>query len=437
MKLRYVCIFAIATLASSAFAGVTVTKPTNNSTVSSPVQFIASATTSCNKGVASMGIYTAPYQLAYSVNGSSLNTSLTLSAGTYYTTVEEWDNCGGASTTPITITVSSGGTNGVYITKPTNNTTVSSPVHFVATATTSCSKGVSAMGIYTAPYQLAYTVNGASLDTNLTLSAGTYNTTVQSWDNCGGGASAPMTITVSGSGGGGSTFSNLQAGKGWTGYGLLPPGYGICSTCSPGGPKVSWSMTQNVGSPSMDGKSSKFTIGGTTDFADVLYNNHLIGDFSSQGLPDSNHTLVPTLHNFVYDVYFYGTNLELSQALEFDINQFFNGDGYIWGHECRIAGGHEWDTWDNVNKKWVPTGIACNPLSNAWNHLVITVQRTSSNQLLFQSISLNKVTHNLNITRSHGSAPGWYGVTANWQYDGNSKQNSYTVYLDELNFTYF
>src|SRR5436305_11099651 len=46
----------------------------------------------------------------------------------------------------------------------------------------------------------------------------------------------------------------------------------------------------------------------------------------------------------------------------FRSNQFFNGMSFIWGHECRIAGGHEWDTWDNVNKHWVKSGIPCNPL---------------------------------------------------------------------------
>jgi len=434
MKMRYVCLCFFATLATSAFAGVTVTSPSNNSTVSSPVHYVATASTSCSKGVSAMGIYTAPYVLAYSVNGASLDTNLTLSPGTYNTTVQEWDNCGSSSTTPITITVSSGGS-GVYVTKPTNNSTVTSPVNFVATATTSCSKGVASMGIYTAPFVLAYSVNGASLNTNLTLSAGTYNTVVQEWDNCGGSASTPITITVSG--GSGSTFSNLHAGVGWTGYALLPPGYGICSTCKSSGPQVTWAMTQKIASPSVSGSSTKFDIGGTTDYSDVLYNNHLIGDFSSQGMPDTGHTLVPTLHNFTYDVYFYGTNLELSQALEFDINQFFNGLGYIWGHECRIAGGHEWDTWDNVGKKWVDTGVACNPLSNSWNHLVIQVQRTSSNQLLFQSITLNGVTNTLNITRPPGTAVGWYGITINWQYDGNSKQNAYSVYLDKLNFTYY
>ena len=91
----------------TAFAGVSVTSPTNGATLSGPVSYIASATTtSCSKGVASMGIYTAPGVLAYVVNGTHLNTSLNLTSGSYKTVVEEWDYCGGAATTPINITVS-------------------------------------------------------------------------------------------------------------------------------------------------------------------------------------------------------------------------------------------------------------------------------------------------------------------------------------------
>src|SRR6202790_4164829 len=105
--LLFVCLLTLC--ASSAFAGVNVTTPANNSTYSGSVPYVASASTSCNKGVGSMGIYTAPGVLAYVVNGASLNTSLSLSAGTYNTTVEEWDYCGGASTTPIKVTVTSGG----------------------------------------------------------------------------------------------------------------------------------------------------------------------------------------------------------------------------------------------------------------------------------------------------------------------------------------
>ena len=55
-----------------------------------------------------MGIYTAPSVLAYKVSGATLNTYLTLSNGTYNTVVQEWDKCGGAAKTPVTITVSGG-----------------------------------------------------------------------------------------------------------------------------------------------------------------------------------------------------------------------------------------------------------------------------------------------------------------------------------------
>jgi hypothetical protein len=232
----------------------------------------------------------------------------------------------------------------------------------------------------------------------------------------------------------GNSFSNLQNSAGWGEYGQGPPDFVDCSPSPCDG--ISFSMAQGIKSPSMSGSSAQFNLGGMADYTDALFNNHLIGAFSSQGMPDNNQTLVPSYHNFTYDVYFYGTNLELSQAVEFDINQFFDDLGFIWGHECRIAGGHEWDIWDNLNAKWVPAGIACNPVDNSWNHLTIQVQRTSSNQLLYQSITLNGVTSPVNQYYKPGPAVNWYGVTINYQMDGNSQQSPYTVNLDDLTFTY-
>ena len=422
-------------VANTAFAGVTVSSPSNNSTVGTSVHYVAQATTSCAKGVASMGIYPSANWLVYTVQGSHLDTTINLNPGTYNTVVQEWDNCGGASTTTVKITVQSG--TGVHVTSPTNNSTVGSPVNYVATATTNCSKGVASMGIYTAPGKLAYVVNGSSLNTSLSLSPGTYNTVVQEWDNCGGAATTPVKITVtSGSGGGGKTFYNIQGIGGWNSYAQQPPDYGDCAWCTPAGPQTTWATYQGIKNPSLSGDATQYNIGGTEAYTDVLWNNHLIGDFSSEGMPDSNHTLVPTLSTFTYDVYFWGSNLGASQALEFDVNQFFNNMGFTWGHECRVAGGNEWDVWDAANYKWKPTRIPCYPNNNSWNHLTIQVQRTSDNKLLYKSITLNGQTHNLNWTYGHFSAPGWYGITVNYQMDGNSKQSPYTVYVDQLNFTY-
>jgi hypothetical protein len=319
----------------------------------------------------------------------------------------------------------------VTVTKPGNGVTAGSPVNFVAAATTDCPKGVASMGIYTAPFVRAYVGAGASLNTSLTLNPGTYNTVIVEWDYCGGATTAAVKVVVSGASG--TTISNLQSGAGWTGYGELAPVYAICTTCSP---QVTWAMTKGVKTPSMTGNATRFDIGGTVPYSDVLWDNHLIGDLSSQGLPDSSRTLVAKYHHFTYDVYFYGAQLNLAQSLEFDVAQFFDNLGYYWGTECRVAGGHQWAVWDNLNAKWVATGIACNPVSNSWNHLVLQFQRTSDNHLVYQSITLNGITTPLNWSFDPYSTPNWYGIVLNFQPDGNSKQTPYSVYLDNLNFTY-
>lgn len=322
---------------------------------------------------------------------------------------------------------------GVIVTSPANGATVSGAVNYSASSTTSCSKGVATMGIYTAPGVLAFVSNGSKLNTSLSLGAGTYNTTVEEWDYCGGASTTPIKVTVTS--GGGKSFNNVQHSGGWSGYGQRSPNFTDCSPspCE----NVVFTMTEGVKSPSLSGSSAAYYLAGSQAYGDTLWNNHLIGDLSSQGMPDSGHTVVQNLHNFTYDVSFWVGNPGASQALEFDINQFFNGMGFIWGHECRIAGGNMWDVWDNVNSHWVSTGVSCNPIANSWNHLTIQVQRTSSNQLLYQSITLNGVTHNLNQYYNHGSAPGgWWGVTINYQMDGNNAQTPYTVYLDNLTFNY-
>ncbi len=168
--------------------------------------------------------------------------------------------------------------------------------------------------IYTAPLadKLVYTVQGASLNTTLSLAPGSYNTVVEEWDYCGGASFTPVTIKV-----GGSTLKNIQASGGWKGWGELAPAYAICSSCSP---QVTWKMTQTGG-------ATQFDIGGTVPYSDVLWSNPVIGQGSSQGLPDNNHTLVPNLRNFIYDAWFFSDNLPASQVLEFDVSQYFSGLG--------------------------------------------------------------------------------------------------------------
>jgi hypothetical protein len=169
----------------------------------------------------------------------------------------------------------------------------------------------------------------------------------------------------------------------------------------------------------------------------VLWYNPVIGDFSTQGLPDYNHTLVPGLHNFTYDTDFYITSASITQALEFDVSMYSNGVGMFWGTQCAHMGDGEWDVLDNVTQKWNGTGVGCN-FVNGWNHLTLQVERESNNWLLYKSITLNGVTANIDKSYAPFEVPSsWHGITVNYQMDGNTKQSANTTYLKNLNLTYW
>ena len=303
----------------------------------------------------------------------------------------------------------------------------------------------------TAPYAFSIASGGLPQGVGLADSSGTicgtptvsgnFNFVLTVSDSAGNSKQQPLQLAVASppaattaAQSSGPSFTNLQHSGGWGQYGQQGPSYVDCSPSPCNG--IAFSMTQGVQSPSLSGEAAEFNVGGTAGFSDALFNNHLIGPNSSQGMPDSDQSTVPSLHDFTYDVYFYGDDFGPSQALEFDINQFFGNLGFIWGHECRIASGNEWDVWDNQNQYWKHTGVPCNPNPNSWNHLTLKVQRTSDNNLVYQSITLNGVTSTLNWTFPAGSTPGWYGLTINYQMDGNQQQQSYNVYLDQLTFSY-
>lgn len=162
-----------------------------------------------------------------------------------------------------------------------------------------------------------------------------------------------------------------------------------------------------------------------------------MGQGTTQGLPDNNRTLIPNLHNFVYDADVYVTNFAITQVLEFDINMYLNGVGMEWGTQCNHLADGDWDIWDNVNRRWRSTGVPCK-LNNGWNHVSFQVQRKSNNDLLYQTITVNGVTATINQTYAPYSVPsGWYGVTLNYQMDGNYRQDANITYVDNLNLTYW
>lgn len=373
-----------------------------------------------------MGVYV-DNLLVKVVNGSELNTAIPLTLGNHETVVQEWDYCGGSTYTAVPVVVATASK--VSVTSPAPNSTVGLLVDFMATATSTCSTGVASMGVY-ANNQLLYKAQGATLNKSLELSAGAQHTVIEEWDNCGGTASSTIDFTVSDAG---TKLSNLQAGNGWQSWGQLPPVYVDCSPCT----GLNWSMAQKIKSPSLSGAAAQFNTTGSTPYGVVLWYNPVIGQYSTQGLPDEGKTLVPSLHNFTYDTDLYIDNLAVTQVLEFDVAMYMNGTGMFFGTQCEHLGSGGWDVLNNVTQQWNSAGVPCK-LANGWNHLTLQFQRGTGNQLIYQSITLNGVTYNINKTYAPFTVPAsWYGITVNYQMDGNSKQSANTTYLDNLSLTYW
>lgn len=169
------------------------TAPTANSTMTSPLTVEASVPS--DAPVVTMQLYV-DNNLEYTVSGLSLDTQVTLSPGQHYLVAQAWDTGGGTWKTGEYVTISN--TGGVTVTEPVNGSTVTSPVQFMASASSpSCSKGIASMRIYPTPGWSDYTVDAAEINTSLSLASGTYDdVVVQAWDNCGNVFKTPISITV-------------------------------------------------------------------------------------------------------------------------------------------------------------------------------------------------------------------------------------------------
>jgi hypothetical protein len=86
---------------------------------------------------------------------------------------------------------------GIAVCSPLKASNVN-PVHYIAASTTSCSTGISSMAVLSGSGTHLYSVAGSSLDTFLPLRPGSYTTTVQATDKCGGTQQTSVAVTVNG-----------------------------------------------------------------------------------------------------------------------------------------------------------------------------------------------------------------------------------------------
>jgi hypothetical protein len=165
---------------------VSVSSPANGATVSSPVHFVGSADGGGFPATA-IRVYV-DNQSMYTTNSANLDTQVQIPTGNHSVVIQAWNSAGQVFKNSMNLNVSNNNpvssTGGISVSSPANGSTTASPVPFVAAATPNSGRVIMAMRIYV-DSNSAYTVNAASLNTSLGLSAGKHSVVIQAWDNTG------------------------------------------------------------------------------------------------------------------------------------------------------------------------------------------------------------------------------------------------------------
>jgi hypothetical protein len=284
------------------------------------------------------------------------------------------------------------------------------------------------MRVYVDQLSVYFTFNN-SINTQIFLAPGQHTIEVMAEDNQGYISATPIQVTIT-SQNQQNVISGIQNLPGWQSCGgLFPPGSGRAGQiCAAGGGTPTSTMTQNVSSPSMDGSSAEFSMAPSSPdcpgYCNMLYFNPIAGGNN--------------ISHFIYDVYFYIDNPNAPQALEFDVNQTYGGQRWVWGSECNFKGDGVWDIWNDApNTGWTPTTIPClasNFQANTWNHLTWDVQQQGNN-VQYNTLTLNGTVYQVNTTYPNQQDWTLEEIDTAFQMDLDEAGDTYHVWLDKVSLT--
>lgn len=320
----------------------------------------------------------------------------------------------------LTVTLSSGvAFADLNVSSPVPNASVSSPAHVTATA--SSTHPITGITVYLDGNAVFKSQNQSGLDTWVSMSTGWHTLIINAWDSTDALFQKTMRIDATST----SSPSPTPVPQGWAATKIEDmSGWNWCSkllnggVCAAGeGEAVSW-VAQHQTSPSLDGSSAQFFLGGSTPYSNALW-------WKTLGATNQ-------FSHFQYDLWVYVSNPALPETLEFDVNQSFGGHRWIFGTQCDFKDSGRWDLWDSKSGKWQPSAVPCHPFAaNAWTHIVWNFERVGT-QVHYISLQLNGVTIPVNVYWNYQANYGGQNTNIQFQMDGDNRQDPYHVWLNKV-----
>jgi hypothetical protein len=292
----------------------------------------------------------------------------------------------------------------VTLTTPTPNASIGAPAKVVASAFSP--NHVNSMTIFVDNTRV-YFQWGDNFTAYLWMSTGYHTIQVQGSDDANLTGSQSVRVYAYSSLG---SLSGIDSMGGWQNC--------TASDCAGGQGTSTTDSSANVTSPSLDGNSRFFSLGGSGQYSNAYWYKFIGG--SSSAL------------NFTYDLYAQVDDPSAPQALEFDVNQSFNQKRWVFGTQCNFKGSHKWDVWDGGKGTWVPTPAPCTPWApKTWTHIIWSVQRFGDT-VRYLSVNVNGKNYPVNMQLAR--QPSWAGsdIDVAVQLDGDANQTPYTLWIDSV-----
>ena len=406
---------------------IVVSSPQAGATVGVPFVLVVTAGPCSGQPLSATG-YSLDYGATTIVNAASINTLVTASTGSHTLHVKSWGNQGSACDTDVPITVSASVAPALFtdvtVSQPNTGAELVSPFTLIASGTQCESQPIVAFGFSIDNSSATTIVTGASINASVSSAVGAHTLHVKSWGNQGAGCVTNIAIEVVPSPvsqlpSSAIAVESIQALTAWEATMDMATGAGAST----------YGVSGFSTSPSLSGKSREFMTTATS-YGGERYDVEFGADTSAT--------------NFLYDGWFYLASSAANIAnLEFDVNQVMsNGQTVIFGFQCDSWTG-TWDYTANAGTPeayvdvWLHSTAPCNIQNwtqNAWHHVQITYSRDDNGNATYQSVWLDNVEQDLNITVPDSFALGWGStLLTNFQVDGDTlAESSSTVFMDNL-----
>jgi len=200
---------------------------------------------------------------------------------------------------------------------------------------------------------------------------------------------------------------------------------GSCGNTGGTGAVATYSMSRGITSPTTDGSSTQFKIGGSYPYKNAYW---YIGHTPSLSTPLK-------YLRYEFDLYVPSAYATAPQAIEFECQQKAAGYIYNFAWQANYAG-KSWRIFNYVARRWESAGLYFGGFTpNKWHH-IIAEYHTSGSTVVHDALTIDGVRHVVGI--KHAAKPTTTGhyLTNAFQLDLNGKATDYKVYVDAMKMSF-